>query len=175
MLTLSDELDFVIIIAVFLSKSANFSCCLCSYGHLFLEKFKKQLRNGQVWVSKLEEKIKNIQCLSLSCGSYERRLHIMALVQHWIVFKGILIIFFPAQTAPKFLEKQLLRTTSGPQYLAKIRVFKVDYFVLPLLLVPKLRSVAQNECTLEKNTHVYVFNCWLKKKFQEPKKYRQLH
>ena len=32
-----------------------------------------------------------------------------------------------------------------PQWLAKIRVFKVDYFILPLFLVPKLRSVAQNE------------------------------
>ena len=32
-----------------------------------------------------------------------------------------------------------------PQKLAKIRVFKVDYFILPLFLVPKLKSVTQNE------------------------------
>ena len=37
----------------------------------------------------------------------------------------------------------LIRTTSGPQQFAKIRVFKVDNFVLPLILAPKLRSVAQ--------------------------------
>ena len=36
-------------------------------------------------------------------------------------------------------------TNGEPQQLAKIRVFKVDYFILPLFLVPKLRSVAQNE------------------------------
>ena len=36
-------------------------------------------------------------------------------------------------------------TNGEPQYLAKIRVFKVDYFLLPLFLVPNLRSVAQNE------------------------------
>ena len=35
--------------------------------------------------------------------------------------------------------------SGGPQKLAKIRVFKVDYFILPILLVPKLRLVAQNE------------------------------
>ena len=36
-------------------------------------------------------------------------------------------------------------TNGEPQYLAKIRVFKVDYFILPLFLVPKLKSVTQNE------------------------------
>ena len=36
-------------------------------------------------------------------------------------------------------------TNGEPQLLAKIRVFKVAYFILPLFLVPKLRSVAQNE------------------------------
>ena len=36
---------------------------------------------------------------------------------------------------------------------AKIRVFKIDYFILPLFLVPKLRSVAQNEC----KKHPYIF------------------
>ena len=36
-------------------------------------------------------------------------------------------------------------TNGELQYLAKIRVFKVDYFILPLFLMPKLRSVAQNE------------------------------
>ena len=35
-------------------------------------------------------------------------------------------------------------TNGEPQQLAKIRVFKVDYFILPLSLVPKFRSVAQN-------------------------------
>ena len=46
----------------------------------------------------------------------------------------------------------------GPQKLAKIRVFKFDYFILPLFLMPKLSPVAQNE--------------W--KKFQKPKSCRQL-
>ena len=36
-------------------------------------------------------------------------------------------------------------TNGEPQYLAKIRVFKVDYFIFPLFLMPKLRSDAQNE------------------------------
>ena len=36
-------------------------------------------------------------------------------------------------------------TNGEPQELAKIRVIKVDYFILPLFLVPKLRSIAQNE------------------------------
>ena len=35
--------------------------------------------------------------------------------------------------------------TGEPQYLAKIKVFKVEYFIPPLFLVQKLRSVAQNE------------------------------
>ena len=45
--------------------------------------------------------------------------------------------------------------TRDTKYLAKIRVFKVDYFILPLFLVPKMRSVAQNEW--KKNTHTYFF------------------
>ena len=36
---------------------------------------------------------------------------------------------------------------------AKIRVFRVDYFILPLLLEPKLKSVAQNEW----KNHSYKF------------------
>ena len=32
-------------------------------------------------------------------------------------------------------------TSGGPQKLAKIKVFKVNYVILPLFLVPKLRSV----------------------------------
>ena len=36
-------------------------------------------------------------------------------------------------------------TNGEPQQLAKFRVFKIEYFILPLFLVPKLRSVAQNE------------------------------
>ena len=43
--------------------------------------------------------------------------------------------------------------SGGPQKLAKIRVFKVDYFILPILLVPKLRLVAQNEW----KKHPYIF------------------
>ena len=52
-------------------------------------------------------------------------------------------------------------TNGLPQLLAKIRVFKVDYFSLPLFLVPKLRSVAQNEW---KNTHIFFFYFWFKNK-----------
>ena len=37
---------------------------------------------------------------------------------------------------------------------AKIRVFKVDNFVLPLILAPKLRSVAQIEW---KKTPIHFF------------------
>ena len=39
----------------------------------------------------------------------------------------------------------ILQTTSGPQQFTKIRDFKIDDFVLPLILAPKLRSVAQIE------------------------------
>ena len=42
-----------------------------------------------------------------------------------------------------------------PQQLAKIRLFKVDYFILPLFLAPKLRSVAQNEW--KKHPYIYFF------------------
>ena len=44
-------------------------------------------------------------------------------------------------------------TNGEPQLLAKIRVFKVDYFILQLFLTPKLRSVAQNEW----KKHPYIF------------------
>ena len=44
-------------------------------------------------------------------------------------------------------------TNKEPQKFAKIIVFKVDYFILPLFLVPKLRSVAQNES----KKHPYIF------------------
>ena len=44
-------------------------------------------------------------------------------------------------------------TNGGPQKFEKIRVFKVDYFILPLFLVPKLRSVTQNEW----KKHPYIF------------------
>ena len=44
-------------------------------------------------------------------------------------------------------------TNGEPQHLAKIRLFKVDYFILPLFLGPKLRSVAQNEW----KKHPYIF------------------
>ena len=44
-------------------------------------------------------------------------------------------------------------TGGEPQYLAKIRVFNVDYFILPLFLVPKLSSVSQNEW----KKHPYIF------------------
>ena len=47
----------------------------------------------------------------------------------------------------------LKRTTSGPQQFAKIRVFKVDNFVLPLILASKLRSVSQ----IEWKKHPYIF------------------
>ena len=43
------------------------------------------------------------------------------------------------------LLQQLLPTTYGPQPFAKISVFKNDNFVLPIFLLPKLRSVAQIE------------------------------
>jgi hypothetical protein len=52
-------------------------------------------------------------------------------------------------------------TSGEPQYLAKIRVFKVDYFILPLFLAPKLSSVSKNEW---KKTHIYFFYFWFKNK-----------
>ena len=46
-------------------------------------------------------------------------------------------------------QKKLLNfenwTNGEPQELAKIRVCKIDYFILLLFLIPKLRSVTQNE------------------------------
>jgi hypothetical protein len=62
------------------------------------------------------------------------------------------------------------------QHLAKIRVFKVDYFILSVFLLPKLRSVAQNEW----KKHPYIFfstfgskiNEFERKNFQKPKSYR---
>ena len=45
-------------------------------------------------------------------------------------------------------------TSGEPQYLAKIRVFKVDYFILPLFLAPKLSSVSQNEW----KKHPYIYS-----------------
>ena len=44
--------------------------------------------------------------------------------------------------------------------LAKIKDFKVDHFNLPLFLVPKLRSMAQNEW----KKHSYIFFLILVKK-----------
>ena len=46
-------------------------------------------------------------------------------------------------------------TSGEPQKLAKITVFKVEYFIPPLILVPKLRSVAQNEW--KKHPYIYIF------------------
>ena len=51
--------------------------------------------------------------------------------------------------------ERFLPKNQHTQY-AKIRVFKVDYFILPLFLVPKLRSVAQNEW--KKHPYIYVFS-----------------
>ena len=61
--------------------------------------------------------------------------------------------------------------------ITKIRVFKVDYFNLPLFLVPKLKSVAQNEW--KKQPYIFFLlsvqklisgKNWNKtKKFQIPK------
>ena len=66
----------------------------------------------------------------------------------------------------------------------KIRVCKVDFFIVPLFLMPKLKSVAQNKW---KKTPIYIFSTfgskineferkkWEKtKKFQKPKSCRQL-
>ena len=36
-------------------------------------------------------------------------------------------------------------TNGQLQYLAKIRVFKIDYLILPLFLVQKLKLMTQNE------------------------------
>ena len=51
-------------------------------------------------------------------------------------------------------------TNEEPQYLAKIRVFKVDYFILPSFLVPKLKSVTQKEW----KKHPYIIFLLLVKK-----------
>ena len=51
-------------------------------------------------------------------------------------------------------QRKLLNFENGePQQLVKIRVFKIDYFILSLFLVPKLRSVAQNEW----KKHPYIY------------------
>ena len=50
-------------------------------------------------------------------------------------------------------------TNGEPQQLAKIRFCKVDYFILQLFLMPKLRSVAQNEW----KKHPYIFSTFRSK------------
>jgi hypothetical protein len=59
-------------------------------------------------------------------------------------------------------------TNREHQLLAKIRVFKVDYLILPLFLLPKVRSVAQNEW---KKTPIYIFSTFGSKinKFERKK------
>ena len=60
-------------------------------------------------------------------------------------------------------QRKLLNFENGePQQLVKIRVFKIDYFILLLFLVPKLRSVAQNEW--KKHPYIYFFYFWFKNK-----------
>ena len=54
-------------------------------------------------------------------------------------------------------------TSGEPQYLAKITVFKVEYFIPPLFSVPKLRSVAQNEW----KKHPYIFFFTFRSKINE--------
>ena len=50
--------------------------------------------------------------------------------------------------------RYVLQTTYGSQQFAKISVFNVDYFVLPLLLRPRLRSVAKIDW---KKTPIFFF------------------
>ena len=52
-------------------------------------------------------------------------------------------------------------TNGAPQYLSKIRVFKVNYFILPLFLVP---NWDQWHKMSGKNTHVYFYYFWFKNK-----------
>jgi hypothetical protein len=54
---------------------------------------------------------------------------------------------------------------------AKIRVFKVDYIILPLFLAPKLRSVAQNEWKKHPYTYIFSTFCSTINKFEQKKKY----
>jgi hypothetical protein len=66
----------------------------------------------------------------------------------------------------------------------RAKVFKVDYVILSLFLVPKLRSVAQNEwkkhpyifflLLVQKQTSLSGKNPKKTKKFQKPKSCRQL-
>ena len=44
-------------------------------------------------------------------------------------------------------------TSVEPQFLAKIRVFKVYYFILPLFMVPKFSDTKR----MEENTQIYIF------------------
>ena len=55
--------------------------------------------------------------------------------------------------APIFVWYKLLPTTSGPQKLAKISVFKFDNFVLSIFLRQKLKSVVK----IEWKKHPYLF------------------
>ena len=80
----------------------------------------------------------------------------------------------------------LIRTTSNylrPQKFPKIRVFKVDYFILTIFLLPKLKSVAQNEWKKHPYIYILTFGSKInkleqkksgKKKFQKPKSCKQL-
>jgi hypothetical protein len=59
--------------------------------------------------------------------------------------------FYPKINMLKGNYFELLMIFSG--YLAKIRVFKVDFIVLTLFLVPNLRSLVQ----IEWKKHSYIF------------------
>ena len=61
----------------------------------------------------------------------------------------------------RFLHRKFLNfenwTNGELQLLAKIRVFKVDYFIRPLFLVPKLRSVHCSGTKWAEKTPIYIF------------------
>ena len=62
-------------------------------------------------------------------------------------------------------------TYGEPQKFAKIRVCKVDYFILPSFLMPKLRLVAQN--VWKEHPYIYIFYFWFKNEQVRAEKIRK--
>ena len=95
----------------------------------------------------------SFSCLLLRCSFY--------FAVHFLVtnvcsrvpsLEQLILAEFSGELARPKSTKTAIKMFSGFRWIetprskfAKIRGFKVDYFILPLFLVPKLRSVAQNE------------------------------
>ena len=101
----------------------------------------------------------NLWSVHLQCRSKCERTRIFAIQNVDEIRQYVLWSFQTGGTKlERFLPKnqhtqrKFLNFENWPQLLAKT-VFKIDYFILPIFLVPKLTSVAQNEW---KKTPIYI-------------------